>query len=361
MRSNPNSPEQRQHINLSQYAYDVVRNDSINFLGGINISGFINIIIENSKDESFDDLALIEEERILAELSEYSKSSSRFSATESELKAIRKIAAAHKNHILNSFKKYPKDKTLKIRLNNKSHNELYPENTEWYGTKYGISQGEYIKILVENYSRKTYYERECIIYKDRIEELHKNLSSIESEKRILSVAMKDGRKFNCKLYKLSEEHETHYHYLVGLFAKEKTSDYIIASFRLSRISEIKPHSRSFGSGKVTQNEKKRIESRIKNSSIPYLVGEPTEYVIKLSPLGMIMYDYNYSRRPVYEDIEDNHDGTFTMIIKATERQIKNYFFAFGKEALILSPDNMKEWMVQKYTDATNYYSFLQTD
>lgn len=358
MRSTPNSPEQRQHINLSQYAYDVIRNDSINFLGGINFSGFINIIIENSKDEPFDDLALIEEERIMAELSECSKSGSKFSATETELKAIRKISAAHKNHILNSFKKYPKDKTLKIRLNNKSHNELYPENTEWYGTKYGISQGEYIKILVEDYSRKTYYERECIFYKNRIEEINRNLASLDSDKRILSVSLKDGRKFNCKLYKLSEEHETHYHYLVGLFAKEKTSDYIIASFRLSRVSEIKMHSRSFGSGKITQSEKKRIENRIKENSIPYLVGEPIEYEIKLSPLGMIIYDYNYSRRPVYESIKDNHDGTYTMRFKATERQIKNYFFAFGKEALILSPDNMKEWMIQKYTDATKYYSTL---
>ena len=107
MRSNPSCPEGRQHINLSQYAYDVVRNDSLNFLGTINISGFINTIIEKSKLDSFDDLSLMEEERILDELTAYSRSGSTIRPTESELKIIKKIAAAHRYHILNSSNRYP--------------------------------------------------------------------------------------------------------------------------------------------------------------------------------------------------------------------------------------------------------------
>ena len=356
MRANPSSPEGRQHISLSQYAYDVIRNDSINFLGTLNLSGFINTVIENSKVDSLDDLVLMEEERILSELSDYSNSGTFIKPSESEMKTISKIAAAHRNHILNSAKKYPKNKTLKIRLNNKLHDELYPINSEWFGEKYSLSQGEYIKSLVEEYARKTYFERENVFYKNRIEELNRYITVPDSEKRILSIEMKNGITTYCKPYRLSEEYETHYHYLIGLFMDEGTSEYIIGSIRITRISEIKLRGRSLGSGRITHNEIKRIEERIKENSIPYLKGIPTKYEIKLTPLGMIMYDYNYSRRPVYDSIVNNGDGTYTMTFSATERQMRNYFFAFGKEALVLSPVEFRNWMREKYTVAKDAYN-----
>ena len=354
MKPTPISPEGRQHINLSQFAYDVIRNDSLNFLGTINMSGFINTIVENSMVESFDDLALTEEERIKSELSAYSEKDSSARLASSE-KIIQVIAAAHRNHILDTSKKYPKDQTLKIRLNNKLHNEFYPLNAKWSGYDYKLTPGEYIKSILEEYARKTYYERESIFYKSRLEELTNNVSTVDNNKRILEITMKDNRKALCKLYRLSEEYETHYHYLVGLFLYEEKTEYQIASCRLSRIASIKPRARSLGSGKLTRIEVKRIEERIKESSIPYLIGIPIHFTIKLTATGMILYDYIYSQRPVYDSKKENEDKTYTLEITATERQIQNYFFAFGKEALILSPASTKGWMFNKYHDAiTNY-------
>ena len=73
MINKPQSPEGRQHISLSQYAYSIVRNDSLTFMGTINYSGFINRIVINSMLDSFDEPAYTEEERILSELTQYSK------------------------------------------------------------------------------------------------------------------------------------------------------------------------------------------------------------------------------------------------------------------------------------------------
>ena len=352
MRDNSISPEQRQHVNLSQYAYDVIRNDSINFLGKLNISGFINTIIENSKVESFDDMSLMEEERILQELSE---SKTTLSAT--ELKALHKIAEAHRNKLILSYKKYPKDKALKIRLNNKLHEEFYPSDSKWHGLEFGITQGEYIKTIVEEYARKTYYERECVFYKSRIDELTKNIASLDSEKRILSITMKNDVKYYCKLYRMSENYETHYHFLIGLFAKDGSTDYKIASIRLSRIAEIKSRGRSLGSGKLTHSEIKKIENRIKESNIPYIIGEPKDFVIQLTSKGMILYDFKYSQRPIYDElIVDKQNDKFTMKIFATERQITNYFIGFGKEAIVLSPSETKNWICEKYSEAAVAYT-----
>lgn len=354
MSDNPTSPEQRQHINISQYAYDVIRNDSINFLGKLNISGFINTIVENTMTDSFDDYSLMEEDRIKDELKAIG-----IKLSVDEEKTLKKIAEAHSYATILSHEKYHKDITLKIRLNQKIYKSFYPKKTEWFGKGYGLSQGAYIKILIEEYAKKTYYNRESIFFQKRIEELNSIIFAEESQKRILAITMKDGSRFFCKLYRLSEEYETRYHYLIGLFANEGTSDYKISSIRLSRIDEIKVRGRSLGSGSLSNNEIKRINKRIKDSSIPYLRGEPMQFKIKLTDLGMLLYDYIYSQRPLYkEPIKPNPDGTYTLKVEATERQIKNYFFAFGKEALIESPDETKKWMIEQHTNATDAYLSL---
>lgn len=352
MKQKATCPNGRQHINLSQYAYDVIRNDSLTFLGILNISGFINTIVENVKVDSFDDISLIEEERIKAELSDYSNSKKALILKQSELDIIHKIAVARFFHELNSSKKYQKNVSLKIKLNKKLHNEFYPNNSDWDGEKYNLSQGEYIKSIIEAYARKTYYERESVFYKERIEDFNTMLSTSDSEKKILSISLKDERKLYCKPYRLSEEYETSCHYLIGLFAKEGDSEFTIASIRLSRIAEIKARGKSFGSGKISGREIKSIEKRIKESGIPYLLGKPEQYIIKLTKMGMTLYDYKSSERPVYDElIFNDQEESYTMKITATRRQIKNYFLAFGKEAIIISPNETRLWLKEKYNDA----------
>ena len=233
---------------------------------------------------------------------------------------------------------------------------LFSKESDWFGDKYSLSQGEYIKSIIEDYSRKTYYERESIFYKERIQAFNTIFATSESERKILSITMKDGRKSFCKPYRLSEEYETHCHYLIGLFAKEGTSEYTIASFRLSRIAEIKTRGKSFGSGRISGREIKNIEKRIKESSIPYLLGRPEQYIVKLTKMGMALYDYKFSERPVYDKlISDDQDESYTMQITATKRQITNYFLAFGKEAIIVSPKETALWLKEKHIDAFNAY------
>lgn len=350
--SNPTSPEQRQHINISQYAYEIIRNDSINFLGKLNVSGFINTVIENSMLESFEDLSLTEKERIDGELSQAG-----ITLSNTEEKVITKIANAHQNFLIHSLKQYDKDKVLKIRLNQNVYHVFYPDNSEWFGKKAKISQGEYIKMIIEEYARKTYFDRESIFLKQKIERLEDNISSEGNNKRILEITLKTTReKYYCKLYRLSEQYETNYHYLIGLFKNSDSTEYKIASMRLSRIADFKTRGRSLGSGRITKTEGADIDKKIKMVGIPYLVGKPEKFEISLTKDGMTLYDSIYSQRPIYDAITDNGNDTYTMIITATERQIQNYFFAFGKEALIISPNKTKDWMEEKLTAAIGAYS-----
>lgn len=335
--------EKRQHLNLSKFAYETVLNDSLTFMGKKNVSGFINKIVENSKTDNLEVLASVEEQRIKDELG------TKISAIEQAV--INEIAEAHKNSIIRPKESYPKEVALKIRLNLKLSDELSENN--WDGEKNGILLGEYIKLLIEQYARKTIYEREEIFYKKTIEKINNYIDLIPEKKTILQITQ-DNNKYLFKPYRISEKYEANYHYLIGLSQKEGGKDFKIASFRLSRIKDI--DSRSMLSGRITKEERAAIDNEIAKRGVPYLLTPTHNYVIRLTKAGMGMYNNMYHQRPVYEKCEENkEDHTFTMYITATDRQITNYFFNFGKEAYIVSPKKTREAMLRRFHEAAESY------
>ena len=356
MITTPQCLEGRQHISLSHYAYSIVRNDSLTFMGIINYSGFINRIVLNSMLESFNELSLAEKERISNELSMYSKPGRTSQITESDRQMINRIADAHMNYQIATYKRYPKDKPLKIRLNVDLHDILYPTDSNWSGTRFNISQGDYVKLLVESYARKTIFDRESIYFKSGIDNLETILGASENDRRRVLLIQTNGERFILKPYRLSYDYEADYHYIVGIAARDGTKDFKPASFRISRISKITQRSASFGSGKITDQERKEIERKIKESGVAYILGEPVEHIVKLTPAGMNMYNSIFHQRPIYEHIESNEDGYKTLTFMATSRQITNYFFAFAGEAEIISPKETKIWIKDRYKSAYDSYN-----
>lgn len=355
MITKPQSPEGRQHISLSQYAYSTVENDSLNYWGTINYSGFINRIVINSMLDSFDEPANTEEERIVNELTHFSKPGRTVRLNEDDFKAINRIASAHRNFRIQSFKRYPKDRTLKIRLSKELHETMYPLNDEWDGSNFGLSQGDYIKLLIEDYSRKIVFDRERLFFKSLIEDMENIINSNDDSKRRILLVLSNGDRFIVKPYRLSYDYEADYNYIIGMAAKDGTKDFTVSSFRISRITKCIPRSVSAGSGRITDKEKKEIEQKIKNNGVPYIVGEPKEYIVKLTPQGQLLYNTIFHQRPVYNNIEPKEDGSVILTINATERQITNYFFTFAKEAEILSPVETRNWMKNRYYSAFESY------
>ena len=233
--------EQRQHINLSQYAYEVIVNDSMTFMEEKNLSGFINRILLNCGESYFDTTDIKNE-----------------------------------NCKLRSF---PKEHTLKIRLNDKVYPEYYPNEGTWFGARYKISQGTYIKALIEDYARKTLFERENIFYKETLNTLSFYLpqnNNRDFPKGILPIVLKDNRKFYIKPFILSDDYQAPYHYVVCMATNDPNSAMVPTSFRISRIKDIKDPVTSYGSGKITQKEIKEINRRIKDNGVPYIIGDTIE-------------------------------------------------------------------------------------
>ena len=343
------SPEQRQHINISQYAYDVILSDSQTFLGKTNVSGFINRIVLNLGEDFFNMIASNEEDRITEELVSFKRTGRAKKLSDEEKQIVHDIALSHLHETVHKNMAYPKDVTIKIRLQNELYDELYSDPNDWIGHQFGITQSQYIKAIVEYYARNTFYRREGIFFKELINTINNN-----DNKCLLRITLQNGCSFVVKPYRLSYEYEADYHYLIGLAKRNSDqADYQPASWRLARIKDIKL--RSTGSAKITQKEQTQLDKIIKDNGVNYILGKTTEFVIQLTETGMDMYNTIFHSRPQFENLKANGDGTFTMTITASERQITNYFFTFGKEAQIISPESTREWILKRHKEAIGAY------
>ena len=315
--TNSRESEQRQHLSISTYAYNTIKNDSLIFKGDENYSGFINKLaydldrIDNFKKELTTDCKAL-----------YSK-----------------------------IKNLGKGKTLKIRLSNDLWDALYDE--EWPNTEPYVTQGMYIKTVIEEYAAKSFYEREKQYFQDKISVIENAINS-NSLLRVTYTSYEKGttKKIteSFKPYRISKEHEANYLYLIGLSKREDNTDYTIVSERLSRIN-VTPRS---GSGRLKSEEKLEIENKILTVSVPYLIGAPMEFTIRLTPIGVNLYNSLYHLRPMYDSF-DKATGVMTFNHIA-ERQFMNYFFNFGKDMEVISPKSTKEKLQNKYKEAYESYN-----
>ena len=308
----PKSPEQRQHINISAYAYEIIQNDAITMMGKKNISGFINEILY-SYGESFTD----------------------------------------SNEI---YKEYPKEESLKIRLRTNVYDEYYPRlGGKWFGADSKLSQGEYIKAIIENYSRKTFFYREQVFYKSIIHLLNTHIESNNKGKGILPIIRTDGSKLYIKPYRLSSDYEAPYNYVICYSTEDINKKMKPASIRVSRIRDVKNEVTSYGSGNLKKTEIDELKRRTKENGVPYIIGEIDTFEVKLTPYGWNRYNTIFHQRPMYESIKSTDNNCVILSIRSTEFQIANYFFAFGKDATILSPVKLKIRMLEQFTEAATSY------
>ncbi|MBR4948562.1 MAG: WYL domain-containing protein [Clostridiales bacterium] len=151
-------------------------------------------------------------------------------------------------------------------------------------------------------------------------------------------------------YKIASSPLLQYHYLVALPADAKTDKDILV-LRVSRIIESKKFSRT---SHITAQEQKNIDEVIRTKGIQYIVSQDSEIKVVLTDQGYKLYKSIIYLRPKHTDITHKGDK-WVLTFMCAEEQIKNYFFQFGKEAMVISPDHLKQWFLDKYTDAVNSY------
>ncbi len=362
--------EQRQYLNISKHAYEILISDIEIFGEKGGMSGIVNRILLNYMDDSEASISSAVE-RMRQEYIEIIQSEKRNHISSNE--EIQNLSSDEKhtvelllsdyrtkltNHYLNELP--PKEKSFTIRLQNKTYETLgpVPLSDSCYR-----SNGDFIRAILEEYTSKSIFQRETIYFKSIYEMIQAKLLIPEKDRLLTTIKTRSvsGKliSFRVKPVALSMESDAPYHYLIALSrpASDPGNNYIPAAFRLARIEDIYD-TKGYGSGKVTANEKKSLEEAIKTKSIPYLLDDTNDYSIELTPQGVMKYKTILHLRPVVNNsLTDYLESGYQILhFRCTYRQIENYFFQFGKDARIISPTSDAMKFREAYKEAYESYN-----
>jgi predicted DNA-binding transcriptional regulator YafY len=103
---------------------------------------------------------------------------------------------------------------------------------------------------------------------------------------------------------------------------------------------------------LNAREEKDIKDQIKKYSPAYLVNKPERITVKLNYNGRQSYKNRLFSRP--ERIKE--DSTIdTYVFDCTRQQIFDYFLPFGKNAEIISPEDLRNEFAKRLSDAAEIY------
>lgn len=198
------------------------------------------------------------------------------------------------------------------------------------------SSSQYFRDLVTDYLTYPQYKREQIIFKDTVEIIKQ---AITNQKQIKLHLDKDVVTINP--YRLDTSKEELYTYLIGIVDNKPYS------INISKINSVIRTPQSF---KLLDEQIKLIDDIIENGiQFPYTV--PCNAIIKLNKIGKRMYERRYLHRPPVKKIDgDNY------YFSCGFDQLLYYFLAFGKNALVVSPQSLVNNMKYEHLNAYKQYN-----
>lgn len=324
--------EHKQRLNLSSFARGVVDMDRGVMDESGTMSGFLNRVIGQfweTADASID--VAVEERRQQLLTSGFQPD------------MVEKLVTQQRQLLLQKKEAYPQGDSLTFRLNNENFERLYTQRAE--ETSYS-APSKYLKALVEEYARLSPSERERVYFRALIED---TLQPAIDAGYLLSVQL-GQKQFWVKPYNVIADPFNSHLYLVGLSRPQGSSaqEEVIASFRITRLGKVRHLSRP--SGRLTADDKRRIEKKLQSTGVQYLIGNSQRIRLRLTETGRREFLQRSYMRPVPERVEGD-----VYEFSCTSLQIRNYFLSFGANAQILEPESLREAFIEAYRLALESY------
>ena len=215
--------------------------------------------------------------------------------------------------------------------------------------------GQYIRSVVEEYCNLPFIERERIFHKP----IYDLIETACIHKRILKVKVSSCDKQETYIvypYKIVPEPFHTQSYLVCYSRKENEAESAkrIASFSMARINMPDMYKKTFHFNK---QEIDCLEYSIINHSPAYLVGDAEYIRVRLTNNGKHSYQTRLYSRPE-KVAELSSDDIY--VFNCTQHQAFNYFFSFGADAEVISPQSLRERFINTHKCALSCYNQKDT-
>ena len=330
--------EQKLHLNLSEYAWGIIREDMHSFEQNPHLATFLNRVFLQYRSMA--------SASISQACSEW-KEAFQVGLTDEQME---RLLACHKKRLLEVVEGYPSGPGVKFRLNNRNYEALFVDNCP--EAAYYSRAGKYVKAVLEEYARQTALRREEIYFWQEISAIREHL---KNHTRLLIYSW-NGRTYEVKPYGVLSDNRSMYHYLVGLSKSQSYpgAEFKVTSYRISRILKIKDGPYRL-TGRLTRGEQALVEKRLKAVGVQFLVGDPEHIAVRLTRTGLRMFHAQNHLRPIPIKVEGD-----VYHFDCAPKQIESYFFKFGGEAEILEPELLRSQFRERYLMAARCYSAKDT-
>ncbi len=343
-----NTDNPKQNLNLNAGTWRCLENDTLCFSSGkkrITLNGLINTVIINFWESALSsiDLRLEEAEENYQKMLEEDS----FKSKKDRNAVMNYLYEAKRRELISRVEFRFKGIHRNFTLQQKVCKILAEEcNEEGY---YNHRPGAYLHALLEEYAALAYGEREKIFFKDIIDTAE---DAAFQGKKIRVSTQNDV--FEMRPYCVTRDDRTGYNYLVGYSARISGGSEQAASFRISQIAELKKLSRS--DGPLSLKERNRIEDHIAQRGAAHILTPLKKITVILSSNGERKYALKQTDRPDYTERKALPDGRAEYIFICPEFQAKNYFLAFGKDAVIVSPRKLALEIASEFRAALENYA-----
>ena len=337
--------EARQHLSLSAAAWVVLQDDRQDFGGGRSWAGILNYVFAEYRDKADASISVAVERR----RAQYEEKLVGVAAPAVRKAVLEALLADYTEELIKKAAKNgatPPDKeSFKFRLDR----DNYAFREQWLDSPdaqyYGGRFSRYLRAVLEEYAAKTVYQREAIYFDPQMRLIR--AAAVNGE--LLRIRLKKGSSFEVRPYGVLGDRQETYHYLVGLSRPDGTREpekpY---NFRLSNIVRLEVSFRR--SGRLTKEERDKIEDRIRAVGVQFLVQQQETICIRLTEDGRQNYGRQLHLRPAARERAEVDDGLYRWeyTFYCTEFQAKAYFLKFCGEAKVVEPQSLRDTLAQEY-------------
>lgn len=337
--------EQKIRIALSDTARITIGED-MNVFGVTKTATFINTVFANYRSEAKSSISLYLNQREM-ELDRLFSDTGLDSV--SKKAAVKKLLSVEEQQIEKQIPEYTSSKgeSKLYHINDSNVDYLIEDCDE---DQYYNRPGLYMRSVIEEYCSLPFIKRERI-YK---REIFDTIERACSERRILKIEVPYfGKKqlFYVYPYKIMPDPYHTQSYLVCYSRKADESDdnKIVASFTMAKINKLTMLTKTFH---LNKQEVSNIESQLINNSPAYLIGRPEQIRVRLTENGKRSYQSRLYSRPNKIEVLSKDD---IYVFNCSHLQALNYFFPFGEDAEILSPETLRERFQNMHEKALKRY------
>ena len=233
--------------------------------------------------------------------------------------------------------KYYNDYDLQFIIN-KENEKNFKIIEKQYLFNRSISQ--YFREMFISYASYKQDKREVLLFKDIATKINE---AIANKKRILIYGSNEILEF--EPYALDQTKEELYNYLLGILV-DKNNKRQILSRKLYKIDEVI----ILNEDVTFSDEEEILLTKTMKYGAQFPINQIGEIKLELTKRGEQFYNKFYLNRPPYIE-KNNNVYTFDCSFS----QLEFYFFKFGEDVKILSPENLKNRFSKKYYDALQRY------